>query len=36
MNAFSDNLSYQKQTAIVILYKVHYIYIYLPDFKTVK
>lgn len=36
MNAFSENLSYQKQTAIVILYKVHYIHIYLPDFKTVK
>lgn len=36
LKAFSDNLSYQKQTAIVILYKVHYIYIYLPDFKTLK
>lgn len=36
LNAFSDNLSYQKQTAIVILYKVHYIYIYLQDFKTLK
>lgn len=36
LKAFSDNLSYQKQTAIVILYKVHYIYIYLQDFKTLK